>query len=157
MNTVIPMGASQRKLMQADNELVEQSLGVGGLSILGIDDAADLGLLNIAGSKFGIPSFVETFLFGRRIGDKLSDAQAYVDNGMEAYLIPHYKQKAKDMRLMAYDLRQLRGGKRLHVVGGWREIEEAIFEGKEFRARDFARRLEQEAEIMEERGRVEED
>jgi len=35
------------------------------------------------------------------IGDKLSDAQAYVDNGLVAYLIPHYKDKPESMRKMA--------------------------------------------------------
>jgi len=83
------------------------------------------------------------------IGDKLSDAQAYVDNGLTAYLIPHYKEKPKDMRKMAREIRRLRG-RRLHVVDGWREIEAGIFKGRKFPPEAFARRLEIRAKQLEE-------
>jgi len=83
------------------------------------------------------------------IGDKLSDAQAYVDNGLTAYLIPHYNpDKAKDVRKMAQELEWLRGGERLHVVSGWREVERGIFSGAKFPAKDFAQSLRRRAEQL---------
>jgi len=84
------------------------------------------------------------------IGDKPSDAHAYVDNGLTAYLIPHYKEKPKDMRKMAGEIRRLRGRRRLHVVDGWREIEAGIFRGRKFPPETFARRLEKLAKQLEE-------
>jgi len=33
------------------------------------------------------------------IGDKIGDAQAYADNGMEAYLIPHYDPEDEEVRI----------------------------------------------------------
>ena len=76
------------------------------------------------------------------IGDKLSDAQGYLDNGMSAYLIPDYKQNPKDMRALAAEIRALRGQGRLQVVDNWRQIEQGIFSGKQFPPEDFARELE---------------
>ena len=76
------------------------------------------------------------------VGDKLSDAQAYVDNALTAYLIPHYKDKPKDMRKMAKEIRGLRGRDRMHVVDGWKEIEAGIFRGRRFPPEAFVRRLE---------------
>lgn len=82
------------------------------------------------------------------IGDKLSDAQAYVDNGLTAYLIPHYKQKPEDMRKMAGEIRRVRGRGRLHVVDSWREIEAGIYRGRSFSAKEFASRLERHAKKL---------
>ena len=76
------------------------------------------------------------------IGDKLSDAQGYLDNGMSTYLIPDYKQNPKDMRALAAEIRALRGQGRLQVVDNWRQIEQGIFSGKQFPPEDFARELE---------------
>jgi len=84
------------------------------------------------------------------IGDKYSDAQAYVDNGLGAYLIPHYKEKPKDIRKAARQIRQLNGKGRLNVVSGWGEIEDGIFKGKKFPPEDFAKALDREAEKLEE-------
>ena len=83
------------------------------------------------------------------IGDKLSDAQAYVDNGLTAYLIPHYENKPKDLRKMAGQIRGLRGKGRLHVVPGWREVQEGLFGGRSFAPATFATMLEQRASRME--------
>ena len=83
------------------------------------------------------------------IGDKLSDAQAYVDNGLTAYLIPHYKDKPNDLRKMAGEIRRLHGGGRLHVVPGWREVEQGLFDGRSFPPIAFATMLETRADRME--------
>jgi hypothetical protein len=83
------------------------------------------------------------------IGDKLSDAQGYLDNGMSAYLIPDYKQNPKDMRALAAEIRALRGQGRLQVVDNWRQIEQGIFSGKQFPPEDFARELEARAARIE--------
>ena len=83
------------------------------------------------------------------IGDKLSDAQGYLDNGMSAYLIPDYKEKPRDMRALAAEIRALRGQGRLQVVSNWRQIEQGIFSGKKFPPEDFARELEARAARIE--------
>jgi len=83
------------------------------------------------------------------IGDKLSDAQAYVDNGMTAYLIPNYDNESDDMRDMARDIRRLRGEGRLNVVSNWREIEEGIFKDKKYPPQVFADDLEKQARQLE--------
>jgi hypothetical protein len=75
------------------------------------------------------------------IGDKLSDAQAYVDNGLRAYLIPHYKEKPEDMEEAARAIRALEGRGRLHVVSSWREIEQGVLEEASFPPGRFAERL----------------
>ncbi len=90
------------------------------------------------------------------IGDKLSDAQAYVDNGLSAYLIPHYKKKPRDMRSLAAQLRVLRGRGRLHVVSTWRQIEQGIFSGGTFAPETFAGELERQAARIEAEKRREE-
>jgi len=83
------------------------------------------------------------------IGDKLSDAQAYVDNGLVAYLIPHYKDKPESMRKMAGDIRRLDGRGRLNVVSSWRQIEAGIFGGKKYPPETFARQLSRRADQLE--------
>lgn len=76
------------------------------------------------------------------IGDKPSDAQAYVDNGMTAYLLPHYKEKSKDLMEKARQIRDLRGQGRLHVVGNWSEIEAGILKRRTFPPETFVSHLE---------------
>jgi len=83
------------------------------------------------------------------IGDKLSDAQAYVDNGLTAYLIPHYKEKPEDMRKLARQISGLRGRGRLHVVSNWRAIEAGIFDGRAFPPEAFASYLRRRADQIE--------
>ena len=79
------------------------------------------------------------------IGDKPSDAQAYVDNGMTAYLLPHYKEKSKDLKKKAKQIRDLRGQGRLHVVADWSEIEAGILERRKFPPETFVSHLESRA------------
>ncbi len=83
------------------------------------------------------------------IGDKLSDAQAYVDNGMSAYLIPDYKEKPRSMRAIAAEIRALRSQGRLQVVGNWRQIEQGVFSGRKFPPEAFAGELEASAARIE--------
>jgi len=83
------------------------------------------------------------------IGDKPSDAQAYVDNGMVAYLLPHYKEKHKSMREKAQQIRKLDDQGRLHVVKSWSQIEAGIFKAEQFPPDDFIRYLEQRAQTLE--------
>jgi len=83
------------------------------------------------------------------IGDKITDATAYVDNGLTAYLIPHYKDKPKDMREMARQVRDLRGKRRLQVVSGWREIEQGIFSRRTYPPATFAAMLDNQAGRLE--------
>ena len=82
------------------------------------------------------------------IGDKPSDAQAYMDNGMVAYLLPHYKEKHKSMRAKAEEIRSLHGQDRLNVVRDWSQIEAGIFKSKQFPPNDFVRYLQQRAEKL---------
>lgn len=83
------------------------------------------------------------------IGDKLSDAQAYVDNDMTAYLIPHYDPSDPDELVdMAGAISRLRGQGRLNVVTGWRQIERGIFEGETFPPEDFAKSLKDRADRL---------
>ena len=68
---------------------------------------------------------------------------------MSAYLIPDYKEKPRDMRALAAEIRALRGQGRLQVVSNWRQIEQGIFSGKKFPPEDFARELEARAARIE--------
>ncbi len=83
------------------------------------------------------------------IGDKPSDAQAYVDNGLIAYLIPDYKDKPKDMRKKAKEIRGLRDRGRLHVVYNWRQVEAGVFQDRKFPPMAFVSALEREADRLE--------
>ncbi len=76
------------------------------------------------------------------IGDKYSDAQAYVDNSMTAYLIPVFdRDKVKSLQKTVDKLSRLDGNGRLKVVSNWKEIEAGIFEGLPFKPEDFIGQL----------------
>jgi len=61
------------------------------------------------------------------IGDKISDARAYHDNGMTSFAIvrPGDETTAADLRSLIEALEAL--PKDVHVVEGWKQIESAIF------------------------------
>ncbi|MFW6066570.1 MAG: hypothetical protein ACOC9S_07090 [Planctomycetota bacterium] len=87
---------------------------------------------------------------GIGIGDKISDAQAYLDNGLTAYLIPNYDDDDPDeLRETAEGIRKPKPKDRLQVVSNWRQIEAGIFDGEEFPAEAFARSLKRRAENIE--------
>jgi len=74
------------------------------------------------------------------IGDKLSDAKAYADNGMKPYLIPHYdKDDDDDVRDMAEEVRKLKAD--VQVVEGWDDIRDGVFKKKSFPPAVYAKRL----------------
>jgi hypothetical protein len=79
------------------------------------------------------------------IGDKISDAEAYVDNGITAFLIPAYKLKPDAMREKADEIRALDRNRNVQVVKDWRQIEAGIFEGKKYPADAYAQWLDDEA------------
>jgi len=84
------------------------------------------------------------------IGDKLSDAQSYVDNGLTAYLIPHCDRKdPRKLRVLAAEIRALRGQGRLQVVDGWKQIEDGIFHAAQFPPEKYADQLELQAAKLE--------
>lgn len=83
------------------------------------------------------------------IGDKCSDAEAYVSAGLTAYLIPHCKAKPKDLRKKAAEIRRLRRSSRMHVVENWYDIEAGIFDGKTFPPAACARALGRRADRLE--------
>jgi hypothetical protein len=78
------------------------------------------------------------------IGDKISDAQSYQANGIQAYLIPHYDpQDAKEMRQMAQDISDLKSS--VQVVRDWAQVRQGIFDGKRFTPDQFEDYLRAEA------------
>jgi hypothetical protein len=101
--------------------------------------------------KSGGPAGLRWDFPGVAIGivERPSDAQAYVDNGMSAYLIPDHRRDPVGMRALAAEIRALRGQGRLQVVENWRQIEQGFFGGKQFPPEDFARQLEARAAQIE--------
>jgi len=93
------------------------------------------------------------------IGDKISDAQSYVDNGLTAYLIPYYKAKPKDMRKAADEIDAIRPREKLQVVDTWRQVEAGLFEGERFPPEPYVRDLRARAERLaaEEKARKKDD
>ena len=89
------------------------------------------------------------------IGDKFSDAEAYVDNGLQAYLIPHYERDtddAEDLEKVAANVRKLDG--RIHVVDNWDEVRAGILQRKTFPPKPYADRLDAKArKLRQERDR----
>ena len=101
--------------------------------------------------KSGGPAGLRRDFPGVALGivERPSDAQAYVDNGMSAYLIPDHRRDPVGMRALAAEIRALRGQGRLQVVENWRQIEQGFFGGKQFPPEDFARQLEARAAQIE--------
>ena len=90
------------------------------------------------------------------IGDKLSDAQAYVTNGLRAYLIPYYdRDDPKELEKMAKQI--LRLDDRVQVVDGWKDVRAGILRGKRFPPQAYARRLRQRAKQLRQQRRDEDD
>ncbi|MFA6134847.1 MAG: hypothetical protein WC869_12595 [Phycisphaerae bacterium] len=87
------------------------------------------------------------------IGDRASDAQAYVDSGMVAYLIPHYKEDPAKMRDMAEDIRKLDNRGKMQAVRDWKQIERGIFDHEIFTPQAYADWLTGQAEEMEKRAK----
>lgn len=81
------------------------------------------------------------------IGDKFSDAEAYIANGLTAYLIPDYDRDTddeEDLRKLAKRIRKI--DKRIQVVDGWEDVRAGILQGKKFPPADYAARLEARAQ-----------
>ncbi|NBB95565.1 MAG: hypothetical protein GVY16_07470 [Planctomycetes bacterium] len=75
------------------------------------------------------------------IGDKLSDAQAYHENGLRAFLIiemPH-ADEPEPYEELANDLDAL--DKQIEVVARWRQIEKALFDGESYPRADMQTQL----------------
>jgi hypothetical protein len=79
------------------------------------------------------------------IGDQPSDVKAYLEHGMEAYMIPHFADTPKSMRVAARKVRDLPAKEHVQVVRSWKEIQEGIFDGRVFPADVFVKRLETQA------------
>lgn len=83
------------------------------------------------------------------IGDKISDVSAYVNNGMEGYLIPNYTRgDPESMRKTAAEIRTLQGQGTVHVVDNWRQIESGIFQGQSFPLQTYVQELEARAQTL---------
>ena len=81
------------------------------------------------------------------IGDKISDAEAYVANGMTAYLIPHYdRDDDDDCREMAAKIKKIH--KDIQVVDTWQQVLDGIVRGRTFPAGAYARNLRKRADRL---------
>lgn len=89
------------------------------------------------------------------IGDKISDARSYADNGITAYLIPYYKDDPKDMRRIGRQIRRLPDS--VEVTPTWRDVHAAFFEEKEYPPRRYARRLMDQADRLQRQRQRDED
>ncbi len=84
------------------------------------------------------------------IGDKPSDAQAYVQNGMTAYLLPNFdKNDPDEMRELAEIVRDIKGPGTLQVVSSWDEIEAGIYRERRYPPKEFVSYLTQRARAVE--------
>jgi len=82
------------------------------------------------------------------IGDKVSDARAYDDNGMRAFLILDIPESPTpgQLRETAAALASL--GPRVQVVTSWSQIERAVFAGGSYPPSEARRMLEQRAKAL---------
>lgn len=75
------------------------------------------------------------------IGDKISDAQAYHENGLRAFLIVQMpdSEKPEPYEDLAKDIGEL--DEAVQVVTGWNEIEKALFDGASYPRPAMQKRL----------------
>ena len=73
------------------------------------------------------------------IGDKVSDARSYADNGIAAYLIPHLPDKPKTLRQLAREIRRL--PETVQVVHNWRELRDGVMAGRRYPPKRLAQWL----------------
>ena len=126
--------------------LAEHDFPRGVLLLSELKDVFDSGKFKTARIKSLRESYPNVAL---GIGDKLSDAQAYVDNGMQAYLIPRYdRDDAEDVEKMAREVRRLKGRGRLHVVDDWSQIDSGVFQRRSYPPDRYARGLELRANTL---------
>ena len=76
------------------------------------------------------------------VGDEASDAAAYLENGMTAYLIPHCKPDPKACRKLGGEILALPDHDRIQAVTAWDQIVEGILNHRRFTAEEFVNRLE---------------
>lgn len=81
------------------------------------------------------------------IGDKESDVQAYRDNGMKAIWIPKIKDKPRNLRNLARQMRQIHDPNVI-VVENWRQINQAVFQNYRRPPDQFAKMLEARAKEL---------
>jgi hypothetical protein len=83
------------------------------------------------------------------IGDKLSDARAYYDNGLESFLILPIPEDgdAEEYEALAIEVSELPS--EIHVVFDWREIEQTLKEGRAFPPSRMVQHLEELAQRKE--------
>jgi len=83
------------------------------------------------------------------IGDKVSDVQAYHDNGLGAYLVVQAPEgtTAAALRTLADSLEPVPEG--VHVVTGWDQVERGVFEGAAFPRGDVQGELRKRADALE--------
>jgi hypothetical protein len=75
------------------------------------------------------------------VGDEASDAAAYVENDMTAYLMPHCKPNPEDRHKLAREILALPHQDRVQAVTGWEQIEQGILNHRRFPAEEFAKSL----------------
>jgi hypothetical protein len=82
------------------------------------------------------------------VGDKVSDVQAYLENGIQGFLIvqPDEGAGAAGLRQLADAIATLHD--EAQVVTAWRQIEAAVFEGTAFQRDAFVRHLRERAEEL---------
>jgi hypothetical protein len=120
--------------------------------------AGPLLLSDIGGFLKGSEAFKSRMLreLGRRfkrieigIGDKVSDAEAYHDNGIQAFLIiqPDQLRTPQELRALSESLAKL--PEAVQVVTGWDQVEKAVFAKASFPRSRAQQQLNKLAEAME--------
>lgn len=84
------------------------------------------------------------------IGDKVSDAKAYLKNRMMACFIPHITaDEADELKDAAKEIRSFGRYSNIHVVSSWRQVEAAIYDNQSFPPVEYAKMLEKRAKELE--------